>query len=62
MRLVMIGLGIVSTALLLWTAGFGLSVLSGNAAPPAYLPVTVAAAAVSIVTHVLAMLRTWARR
>jgi hypothetical protein len=62
MRLVMIGLGVLSTGLLAWSVGAGLSVLSGKAASPAYLHVTLAAATLSIVTHVLATLRTWARR
>jgi hypothetical protein len=62
MRLVMIGLGVLSTALLAWSVGAGLSVLSGKAASPAYPHVTLAAATLSIVTHVLATLRTWARR
>ena len=62
MRLVMIGLGVLSTALLLWTAGLGLSILSGKAPPAGYVYVSVVAAAVSIVTHVLATLRGWVRR
>lgn len=62
MRLVLIGLGMLSTALLLWTAGVGLSILSGKAPPAGYLSVAVVAAAVSIVTHVLATLRAWVRR
>jgi hypothetical protein len=62
MRLVVIGLGVVSTALLGWLVFIGLSVLNGQAVPASYLPVTLAGATVSIVTHVLATLRTWARR
>lgn len=62
MRRVMIGMGILSTALLLWTGFLGLSVLGGRAVPATYLHLTLAAAAVSILTHVLATLRTWARR
>ena len=62
MRLVMIGLGALSTALLAWSVGAGLAFLSGKGAPAAYLHVTLGAATLSIVTHVLATLRTWARR
>lgn len=62
MRLAIIGLGVLSSALLLWTAGVGLAILGGKAPPTGYLSVTVVAAAVSIVTHVLATLRAWVRR
>ena len=62
MRLVMIGLGGLSTALLGWLVTIGLSVLSGQAEPAATVPVTLVAASVSIVTHILATLKTWARR
>jgi hypothetical protein len=62
MRLVLIGLGVLSTALLGWLVAIGLSSSKGQAMPAAYLPLTVLAASVSIVTHVLATLRTWARR
>jgi hypothetical protein len=56
MRLVLIGLGVLSTALLLWTA------LRGQATLLAHPHVIVTAASVSIVTHVVATLRTWGRR
>jgi len=62
MRLVMIGLGVLSTALLGWMVSIGLSVLNGQAMPASYVPVTLAVATVSIVTHVLTALKTWARR
>jgi len=62
MRLVLIGLGVLSTALLLWTALLGLSALHGRATLLAHPHVIVTAASVSIVTHVLATLRTWGRR
>ncbi len=62
MRLVIIGLGVLSTALLGWMVPIGLSVLNGQAIPAGYVPLTLAGATVSIVTHVLATLRTWARR
>ncbi len=62
MRLVIIGLGVLSTAFLGWMVSIGLSVLNGQAMPAGYVPLTLAGATVSIVTHVLATLRTWARR
>jgi hypothetical protein len=62
MRFVLMGLGVLSTALLAWAAGGILSVLNGEATAAGSLRVTLAAAAVSIVTHVVATLRTWARR
>jgi hypothetical protein len=62
MRLVIIGLSVLSSALLLWTAGVGLSILSGKTPPAGYLHLTLVAATVSIVTHVLATLRAWVRR
>jgi len=62
MRLVIIGLGVLSIALLGWMVSIGLSVLNGQAVPATFVPLTLVAASVSIVTHVLAMLRTWARR
>jgi hypothetical protein len=62
MRQLMIGMGILSTALLVWTGFLGLSVLNGRAVPAAYLHLTLAAAAVSVLTHVLATLRTWVQR
>lgn len=62
MRLVMIGLGVLSTALLGWLVTIGLSVLSGQVEPAATVPLALVAASVSIVTHVLATLKTWARR
>ena len=62
MRLVIIGLGVLSTMLLVGTAGISLAALRGTALPSGSLHLTVAAATVSIVTHVLATLRTWARR
>jgi hypothetical protein len=62
MRLVLIGLGVLSTALLLLTAGVGLSVLGGKTSPAYFLHLVVVAATVSVATHVLATLWTWARR
>ena len=62
MRHVLIGLGMLSTAAMLVTLVVGLAVLSGRGPVAGYLHVTLMAATVSIVTHVLAMLRAWARR
>ena len=62
LRRVMIGMGILSTALLLWTGFLGLSVLNGRAVSAASLYLTLVAAAVSVLTHVLATVRMWARR
>jgi hypothetical protein len=62
MRLLMLGLGVASTLLMLFTLGIGLAVLSGRSAPAGSVWLLLAAAAVSVATHVLATLRTWARR
>jgi hypothetical protein len=62
LRLVMIGLGVLSTVLLGWLVAMGLSVLSGRADPAATVPLVLVASGVSIVTHVLATLKAWARR
>ena len=62
MRLVLIGLGVVSTALMLFTAGVGLTILAGKTTPASYRHLVVVTVSVSVVTHVLATLRTWARR
>lgn len=62
MRLLLMGMGVLSAGLLAWAMGLGLSVLNGRAPSRTDLPVVVVAATVSIVTHVLAVLRTWARR
>ncbi len=62
MRLVLIGLGALSTALMILTAAFGLSVLGGRTSAAGYLRLVLVAVAVSVVTHVVATLRTWAGR
>jgi len=62
MRLVVLGLGVTSTALMLVTVGVGLTALGGKGVPAGYLRFILVAGTVSIVTHVLAMLRIWARR
>jgi hypothetical protein len=62
MRLALIGLGAASIILMLLTVGVGLAVLRGEWRPAGYLHLVSVAATISIATHVLAMLRTWARR
>lgn len=62
MRFVLIGLGVISTILMLLTAGIGLSVLRGKIGLVDYLHLVLVAAVMSVVTHVLATLRTWAGR
>ena len=61
-RLVLIGLGVLSTCLLFLTVGVGLTVLGGKTSPVGFLRLVVVAASVSIATHLLATLRAWARR
>ncbi|HSB79871.1 MAG TPA: hypothetical protein VLM91_13915 [Candidatus Methylomirabilis sp.] len=62
MRRILIGLGLLSVALLIWTGVVGLSVLRGTATSAHLLAVTLVAVTVSIATHILATLRVWARR
>jgi hypothetical protein len=62
MRFVLIGLGVLSTALLLLTVGIGLSILGHKTSLAGYLRLVLVAATVSVVTHVLVTLRTWAGR
>jgi hypothetical protein len=58
----MLGLGVTSTALMLVTVAVGLTAQSGKGFPIGYLRLILVAGTLSIVTHVLAVLRTWARR
>jgi hypothetical protein len=62
LRLVVIGLGVLSSILLGWLVTIGVLVLSGRADPAASVPLVLVASGVSIVTHVLATLKAWARR
>jgi hypothetical protein len=62
MRLVLIGLGTLSTALLLLMVGVGFGLLGGKTSPASYQRFMLAGVTVSVVTHVLATLRTWAGR
>jgi hypothetical protein len=62
MRRIVIGLGLFSVALLIWTGVVGLSVMRGMATPTRFLSATLVAATISIATHILATLRAWAGR
>ena len=62
MRLVLIWLGVLSAMLMLLTVGIGFRVLLGKVGPADYLHLVLAAGTMSVVTHVLATLRTWAGR
>ncbi len=62
MRLVLLALGIVSIALLVWTAIVGFFVMRGTAAPVGFVVMALTTTAISILTHALATLRVWARR
>ena len=61
-RRLVICLGLLSVALLTWTAILGLAVIRGTASLSHFLSVTLVAGAVSVGTHVLATLRIWGRR
>ena len=61
-RLILIGLGVLSIALMLLTVAVGVAVLGGMTSLGGFLHLVVVAATVSIAVHVLATLRTWARR
>jgi hypothetical protein len=62
MRRIVIGLGLFSVALLIWTGVVGLSAMRGTATPTRLLAVTLVAATFSIATHILTTLRAWAGR
>jgi hypothetical protein len=62
MRLALIGLGAASIILMLLIVAVGLAVLRGKWSPAGYLHLVWVAAAISVATHVLATLRTWAWR
>jgi hypothetical protein len=61
-RLLLIGLSVVSVALLIWAAALGLMARGGGGMPERFWIIAAIAAIVSIVTHVLAFLRIRARR
>lgn len=61
-RRILIGLGVLSVALLAWTALVGLAVMRGASTPGRLVSVALLAAMVSIATHILTTLRAWARR
>jgi hypothetical protein len=58
----LIGLSVLSAALLIWAAALGLTARGGGGMPEDFWIIAAIAATVSIVTHVLAFLRIWARR
>lgn len=62
MRWILTGLGLLSIALLLWTLVLGVAVARGTAIVGDLIPVALVAATVSLLTHILATLRAWARR
>ena len=62
MRFILMWLGALSTALLLLVVGVGLSSLGQKTSPAGYARLVLVAATVSVVTHVLVTLRTWAGR
>lgn len=61
-RRIMIGLGMLSVALLAWSGLLGLAVMRGTSTPGRLVSVTLLAVTVSMATHILATLRAWARR
>jgi hypothetical protein len=62
LRWYVIGLGLLSVLLLIWAGAVGLWAMRGMASPVRVSVITLVAATVSIATHILATLRTWARR
>ncbi len=62
LRLLLGGLTVLSLGLLGWSLALGVAVLSGHAEAGGLAPVAIAAASFSIVTHLLAALKTWAGR
>ena len=61
-RVLLIGLSVLSVALLIWAAALGLTARGGGGMPDNFWIIAAIAATVSIVTHVLAFLRIWTRR
>ena len=62
MRIVMIGLGVLSILLLGWIGLLGLSSLSAQAPTSGYVYATLGVAGLSVFTHILTTLWVWARR
>lgn len=61
-RIMLIALSVISAGLLIWIAILGLMAQGGARSPEGFRYVVATGIAVSIVTHILAMLRIWARR
>jgi hypothetical protein len=61
-RVLLIALSALSVALLIWTAALGLMAHDRAGMPRGFWVLVAIAVAVSVVTHILALLRTWARR
>jgi hypothetical protein len=55
-------LSTLSVALLIWAAVLGLTAQGGARIPESFWVVAATGIAVSIMTHILALLRIWARR
>ncbi len=60
-RFVLLALGGLSVVVLVLAVSLGLSALGGKTTPTGYLVVTLIAGALSLVTHLLTLLRLWAR-
>jgi hypothetical protein len=61
-RIMLIALSAVSAGLLTWAAILGLTAHGGVRSPEGFRYIVATGIAISIVTHILAMLRIWARR
>jgi hypothetical protein len=61
-RVLLLALSTLSVALLTWAAVLGLTAQGGTWMPESFRIVATTGVAVSIVTHILALLRIWARR
>jgi len=61
-RMLLLAVGGLSVVLLGLAVSLGLSALGGTALPTGYLAVTLIAGALSLVTHLLTLLRLWVRR
>ncbi len=62
LRVLLGGLTALSLILLGWCLALGVAVLVGHAEASGLVPVAIAAASISVVTHLLMALKTWAGR